>query len=163
MKSASNSALELRSIWVIKSCRSAISSGSSRCRRCGRHEIINAFPKKLWFLPSHPLSISAFQHLCTPGSQSRRCPEAHRRGQPLQSEACNAKNPPESAICGVLRKWSTTTGSVPWLVPISSPRSAPRRVGLTNLRSDALRLWRSPPPCGSPPPHPSRKRPRCSE
>jgi len=57
MKSASNSALELRSIWVIKSCRSAISSGSSRCRRCWRHEIINAFPKKLWFLPSHPLSI----------------------------------------------------------------------------------------------------------
>src|ERR1035437_4012878 len=34
----------------------------------------------------------------------------------------------------------------PWLVPICSPRSAPRRVGRTNLRSDALRLWRSPPP-----------------
>lgn len=36
-----------------------------------------------------------------PGSQSRRCPEAHRRGQRLQSEACNAKYSPESAICGL--------------------------------------------------------------
>ena len=65
-------------------------------------------------------------------------PETHRRGQPLQSEARNAKNAPESAICGVLQAWPTPTGSVPWLVPISNPRSAPRRVGRTNLRSDAL-------------------------
>ena len=70
-----------------------------------------------------------------PGSQSRRWPEAHRRGQPLHSEALNAKNAPESAICGVLRKRSTTTGSMAWLVPISFPRSAPRRVGRTNLRT----------------------------
>ena len=27
---------------------------------------------------------------------------------------------------------------MPWLVPISTPRSAPGRVGRTNLRSDAL-------------------------
>ena len=84
-----------------------------------------------------------------PGSQSRRRPEIHRRGQPLQSEARSAKNVPESAICGVLPNRPTPTGSVLWLVPISNPRSAPRRVGRTNLRSDALRLWRSPPPCGS--------------
>src|ERR1035441_291431 len=44
-----------------------------------------------------------------PGSQSRRRPEAHRRGQPLQSEARNAKNAPESAICRVRRKRPTTT------------------------------------------------------
>ena len=60
-----------------------------------------------------------------PGSPSCRCPEAHRRGQPLHSEALNAKNAPESTICGAFRKRSTTTGSVPWLVPISFPRSAP--------------------------------------
>src|ERR1039457_4680421 len=68
-----------------------------------------------------------------PGSQSHRCPETHRRGQPLQSEARNAKNAPESAICGVLRKRSTATGSGSWLVPISNPRSAPRRVGRTTI------------------------------
>jgi hypothetical protein len=90
-----------------------------------------------------------------PGSQSR---ETHQRGQPLQSEARNAKNAPESAICGVLPNRLATTGSMLCLVPISNPRSAPRGVGRTNLRSDASRLWRSPPPCGSPPPHPSRKR-----
>src|ERR1035437_2991137 len=84
-----------------------------------------------------------------PGSQSRRRPETHRRGQPLQSEARSAKNAPESAICGVLPYRPAPTGSVLWLVPISNPRSAPRRVGRTNLPSDALRLWRSPPPCGS--------------
>jgi hypothetical protein len=51
-----------------------------------------------------------------------------------------------------------------WLVPISNPGSAPRRVGRTNLPSDTLRLWRSrPPACGSPPPHPSPKRPSCSD
>jgi len=69
-----------------------------------------------------------------PGSQSRRCPEAHRRCQPLQSEARCAKSAPESAICGVPRKRQTTTGSRPWPVPISFPRSAPRRAGRTNLR-----------------------------
>jgi hypothetical protein len=37
----------------------------------------------------------------------------------------------------------------PWPVPISNPRSAPRRAGRTNLRSDDLRWWRSPPPCRS--------------
>ena len=68
-----------------------------------------------------------------PGSQSRRCPEAHRRGRPLQSGALNAKSAPKSAICGVVRKRSAPTGSVLWLVPVSSPRSAPRRVGRTNL------------------------------
>jgi len=51
------------------------------------------------------------------GPKSRRCPEAHRRGQPLHSEAGNAKNAPESTICGVPRKRSTTTGSGPWLAP----------------------------------------------
>ena len=75
-----------------------------------------------------------------PGSQSRRCPETHRRGQPLQSGARNAKNAPDNTICGVLRKRSTTTGSVARLVPISSPRSAPRRVSRTNRRSDALHV-----------------------
>ena len=64
----------------------------------------------------------------------------------MQSEARNAKNAPESAICGVLPGQPAPTGSVLWLVPISNPRSAPRRVGRTNLPSDALRLWRSPPP-----------------
>jgi hypothetical protein len=33
------------------------------------------------------------------------------------------------------------TGSVPWLVLISNPGSAPRRVGRTNLRSDALLVF----------------------
>jgi hypothetical protein len=64
-----------------------------------------------------------------PGSQSRRRPETHRQGQPLQSEARNAKNAPESTICGVLPDRPAPTGSVLWLVPISNPRSAPRRVG----------------------------------
>src|ERR1035441_10282494 len=73
-----------------------------------------------------------------PGSQSRRRPETHRRGQPLQSEASNAKNAPESAICSVSRKRANTTVSVVWLVPISSPRNALHRVGRTNLPSDAL-------------------------
>jgi hypothetical protein len=36
----------------------------------------------------------------------------HRRGQPLQSEARNAKNAPESAICGVLPNRPAATGSV---------------------------------------------------
>src|ERR1017187_9104001 len=58
-----------------------------------------------------------------PGSQSRRRPETHRRGQPLQSEARNAKNAPESAICGVLPIRPAPTGSVLWLVPISSSRT----------------------------------------
>ena len=69
-----------------------------------------------------------------PGSQSRRCPEAHRRGQPLQSEARNAKNSPESAIGGAVPNRPAPTGSVFWLVPISFPRSAPRRGRRTNLR-----------------------------
>src|ERR1022692_1271816 len=73
-----------------------------------------------------------------PGSQSRRRPETHRHGQPLQSEARSAKNAPESAICGVLPYRPTPTGSVLWLIPISNPRSAPRRLGRTILRSDAL-------------------------
>ena len=90
-----------------------------------------------------------------PGSQLHRCHETHRRGQPLQSEALNAKNAPESTICGILPSRSTTTGSVAWLVPISFPRSAPRRGGRTNLRPNALRLSRSPQPCGWPPPHSS--------
>ena len=74
----------------------------------------------------------------------------------MQSEARNAKNAPESAIRGVLRKRSTTTGSVLWRVPISFPRSAPRRVGRTNLcrqrspdtarRNGLARLPRPPPP-----------------
>ena len=65
----------------------------------------------------------------------RRRPEAHRRGQPLHSEARSAKNDPECAICWVLRRRSTTTGSVARLVPISFPRSAPRRAGRTKLRT----------------------------
>ena len=56
----------------------------------------------------------------------------------MQSEARNAKNAPESAICGVLPSRPTPTCSVPWLVPVSNPRSTPRRVGWTNLRSDAF-------------------------
>jgi hypothetical protein len=59
--------------------------------------------------------------------------ETHRRGQPLQSGARNAKNAPESAIGGVLPKRPAPTGSVLWLVPISSPSSEPRRAGRTNL------------------------------
>ena len=65
----------------------------------------------LWFLQPH----------------SRRCPRPHLRGQPLQSGAPNAKHAPKSAICGVLRKRSTTTGSVPWWGPVSFPGNAPRR------------------------------------
>src|ERR1035437_2887475 len=41
-------------------------------------------------------------HLWFLQPQSRRCPEADRRGQPLQSGALNAKNVPESTICGVV-------------------------------------------------------------
>jgi hypothetical protein len=67
-----------------------------------------------------------------PGSQSRRWPEAQRRGQILQSQAPYGKNAPESAICGVLPNRKTTTGSVLWLVPISNPRSAPRRASRSN-------------------------------
>ena len=73
-----------------------------------------------------------------PGSRSRRRPETHGRGQPLQFGARNAKNVPESAICSVRRKRPTTTGSVVWLVPISTPRSALHRVRRANLPSDAL-------------------------
>jgi hypothetical protein len=54
-------------------------------------------------------------------------PKTHRRGQPMQSEARNAKNAPESAICGVLPNRPAPTGSVLWLVPIPNPRIAPRR------------------------------------
>src|ERR1035437_2899502 len=64
--------------------------------------------------------------------------ETHRGSQPLQSEPRNAKSAPESAICGVLPNRPAPTGSVVWRVPISNPRSAPRRVGRTNLRPDAL-------------------------
>ena len=82
------------------------------------------------------------------GANRAVLPETHRRGQQLQSEARNAKNTPESAICGVLRKRPTPTGSVLWLVPISNPRSAPRRVGRTNLPSDlqtkGVRCWFAP-------------------
>ena len=53
----------------------------------------------------------------------------------LHSGALNAKNAPESTICGVPPNRPTPTGSVLWLVPISFPRSAPRRVGRTNVRS----------------------------
>ena len=67
------------------------------------------------------VSVSAFLLFPLPGSQSRRCPEAHRRGQPLNSEARNAKNAPESTICGAARRQAATTGSMPWLVPISFP------------------------------------------
>jgi hypothetical protein len=73
-----------------------------------------------------------------PGRQSRRPPRTHRRGQPFQSGASNAKNAPESAICGVLPNRPTPTGCGPWLVPISIPGSAPRRVRRTNLRSDPV-------------------------
>ena len=56
----------------------------------------------------------------------------------MQSGARNAKEAPESAICGVLRTRPAPTGSVNLLVPVSNPRSAPRRAGgRTNLRSDA--------------------------
>ena len=69
-------------------------------------------------------------------AQSHRWPEARRRGQPMHSEARNAKNTPECPICGVLPNGPPPTGSVLWLVPISFPRSAPRRAGRTNLQSD---------------------------
>jgi hypothetical protein len=72
------------------------------------------------------------------GSQSRHCPEAHRRGRLLHSQARCAKNAPESTICGALPNRATTTGSVLWHVPISFRRSALRRVGRSNSRSDAL-------------------------
>ena len=72
-------------------------------------------------------SVSACQRFPLPGPPSRRCPEAHRRGQPLHSEARSAKNAPESTICGVLQQRPTTTGSVLWQVPISFPGSALRR------------------------------------
>ena len=42
----------------------------------------------------------------------------------MQSEAGSAKNTAESAICGVIPSRPNPTGSVPWLVPVSSPRSA---------------------------------------
>jgi hypothetical protein len=86
--------------------------------------------------------VSIRVHLWFLQPQSRRCPKAQRRGQPLHSQARNAKNAPESAICGVLPNRPTPTGSVLWLVPISNPTSAPRRVGRTNLQSDALRSRR---------------------
>ena len=54
---------------------------------------------------------------------SRRPPGTHRGGQPLQSGARNAKNAPASTICGVLPNRPAPTGRVPWLVPISNPRT----------------------------------------
>ena len=80
-----------------------------------------------------------------PGFQSRRCPDAHQRGQPLKSGALNAKNAPESTICGVHQKRSHTTCSMLLLVPISFPRTAPCRASRTNLPSDALWSRRFPP------------------
>src|ERR1035441_3362852 len=71
-----------------------------------------------------------------PGCHSRRRPETHRRGQRLQTEARSAKNAPESAICGVLRKRLAPTGSVLWLAPISSPRKCASHERWINLRSD---------------------------
>ena len=83
-----------------------------------------------------PESVKAGAELVTlAGSQSRRRPETHRRGQPLQSGARNAKNAPESAICGALRKRSAPTGSVLWLAPISSPRKRASHGRWINLRS----------------------------
>jgi hypothetical protein len=78
--------------------------------------------------PSGVFDLSAFClklriRQVLPGSQSRRCPEAQRRGQTLYSEAGNAKNAPESTICGALRKRSTAAGSVVWLVQFSSART----------------------------------------
>ena len=71
--------------------------------------------------------------------QSRRRHQTQRRGQPLKSGALNAKNAPESTVCGALRQRLTTTGCMSRRVPISFPKSPPRRAGRTNLRSDALR------------------------
>jgi hypothetical protein len=82
------------------------------------------------------LSAFAFRRFFL-GPNSRRRPQTHRRGQYLHSGPLNAKNAPESAICGVLRNRPTPTGSVPWPIPISFPSRAPRRAGRTNLRSDA--------------------------
>ena len=67
-----------------------------------------------------------------PGHQSRRPPGTHRRGQPLQSRALNAKEAPETAICGVQPTRPAPTGSVNWLVSVSNPRSAPRTAGRSN-------------------------------
>ena len=53
----------------------------------------------------------------------------------MQTEARSAKNAPESAICGVLRKRLAPTGSVLWLAPISSPRKPASHGRWTNLRS----------------------------
>ena len=133
-------------------------AGSVCPRFCNRAERTDGCTR--WPIRARNMTISLTDPF---RSQSPRCPEAHRRGQPLQSEARGAKNAPESAICGVLPNGPARTGSVSWLVPISNPRSAPRRVGRTNIPSDALRLWGSPPPCGSPPPHPFRMCPWCSD
>jgi hypothetical protein len=140
-----------RSSGLRRGCRSARPKGPSPCSIIWLRAKTNAKPQA----PSNPaprsnsnLRLDPFPVLapCSgfsfPGSQSRRRPETHRRGQPLQSEARNAKNVPESAICGVLPDRPAPTGSVLWLVPISNPRSAPRRVGRANLPSDASRLWR---------------------
>ena len=54
----------------------------------------------------------------------------------MQTEARSAKKTLESAICGVLRKLLTPTGSVLWLAPISSPRKRASHERWTNLRSD---------------------------
>ncbi len=42
----------------------------------------------------------------------------------MHSLARNAKNAPESTICGALRKRLTPTGSMLWLIPISIPKYA---------------------------------------
>jgi hypothetical protein len=106
-----------------------------------------------------------------PGSQSRRRPDTHRRGQPLQSEARNAKNAPESAICGVLPDRPAPTGSVFGWSQFPIPEA---------LASTCRRPCLSPLPVLAPcsgfsfqlsafqhlaslvPPHPSRKRPSSS-
>ena len=97
---------------------------------CQHSAVRNPGPEQRNSLPTgYPEALQVL-----PRRHSRPCAKPHRRGQPLQSGARNAKNAPESAICGVLRKRSPTTGSMPWVVPISNPRTTPRRVRLTNLR-----------------------------
>ena len=101
----------------------------NHCRARFRHRETARSPSKETLYANRSVAHSR-------GANRAVLPRTHRRGQRLQSEAPNAENAPESAICGVLRTPPTPTGSVPLPVPIPSPRSAPRELARTNLRSD---------------------------
>ncbi len=83
----------------------------------------NAIPKKPLFREQFASSWCFLR----PGL--RPCRETHLRGQPLRTEATNAKHAPKDAASGVLRTDSTTRRGVVCLVRFGSPAATMRPAG----------------------------------